>query len=262
MEKVISRDGTTIAFDRLGNGPPIILVDGAFCSRKFGPVPKLAPILAQQFTVIAYDRRGRGDSGDTAPYSVEREIEDLEALIDAAGGSAYVWAMSSGAALAIRASASGLNIKKMALYEPPFMVGKTGHRPPVDHEAQLNRFISLGQRGDAAKFALRKIMGAPSIIVTIMQLTPVWSKLKALANTLPYDAAIMEDYSLPTNLLASVAVPTLVNGGEKSPDFLRNAVRAVADTIPNARHSLLKGQNHNVSMKVLAPELLEYFKTL
>jgi pimeloyl-ACP methyl ester carboxylesterase len=142
MEKVISRDGTTIAFDRLGNGMPIILVDGAFCRRKFGPVPKLAPILAQQFTVFAYDRRGRGDSGDIAPYSVEREIEDLEAIINAAGGSAFVWAMSSGAALALRAAASGLNIKKLALYEPPFMVGYGGHRPPADHETQLKRFIS------------------------------------------------------------------------------------------------------------------------
>jgi pimeloyl-ACP methyl ester carboxylesterase len=261
MEKVISKDGTTIAFDRLGKGKPIILVDGALCSRKFGPVPKLAPILAQEFTVFAYDRRGRGDSGDTAPYSIEREIEDLTALIDAAGGSAFVWAMSSGAALALRASASGLNIKKLALYEPPFMVGKSGHRPPVDHEAQLKRFISSGQQGDAAKFFLRKMMGAPAIIVAIMRISPVWSKIKAVANTLPYDAAIMGDYSLPTGLLASVAVPTLVIGGEKSPEVLRNAVLAVADALPNAQHSLLKGQNHNVSMKALAPVLLEYFKS-
>jgi pimeloyl-ACP methyl ester carboxylesterase len=260
MEKLISRDGTTIAFDRLGNGAPIILVDGALCSRTFGPVPQLAPILAQHFTVFAYDRRGRGDSGDTAPYSVDREIEDLEALIETAGGSAYVWAMSSGAALALRASASGLNIKKLALYEPPFMVSNSGHRPPVDHEAQLNHFISLDQRGEAAKYFLRKMIGVPAIIVTVMRLMPVWSKLKALANTLPYDAAVMGDSSLPTDLLASVAVPTLVNGGEKSPEVLRNAVQAVADALPNARYSLLKGQNHNVSMKVLAPELLEYFK--
>jgi pimeloyl-ACP methyl ester carboxylesterase len=261
MEKVISKDGTTIAFDRFGKGQPIILVDGALCSRKFGPVPKLAPILAQQFTVFAYDRRGRGDSGDTALYSIEREVEDLEALIDAAGGSAFVWAMSSGAVLALRASASGLNIKKLALYEPPFMVSNSGHRPPDDHEAQLKRFISLGLQGDAVKFFLRKMMGAPAIIVTLMSLSPVWSKLKAVANTLPYDAAIMGDYTLPIDLLASVTVPTLVNGGERSPDVLRKAVQAVANALPNAQHSLLKGQSHNVSMKALAPILLDYFKT-
>src|SRR5262249_29137018 len=122
MRKAISKDGTTIAFDQLGKGPAIILVDGALCSRSFGPMPKLAPLLAQRFTVFTYDRRGRGDSGDTASYRVEREIEDIDALIAEAGGSAYVFGISSGAALVLRAAASGLAIEKLALYEPPFMV--------------------------------------------------------------------------------------------------------------------------------------------
>src|SRR2546430_14869956 len=139
MRQVRSRDGTTIAYDQLGEGPPVILVDGAFCSRSFGPMPKLAPLLARSFTVFMYDRRGRGDSGDTAPYAVEREIDDLDALIREAGGSAFVYAMSSGAALALEAAASRLNITKLALYEPPFMVGNPAHVPPADHQAQLDR---------------------------------------------------------------------------------------------------------------------------
>src|SRR6266567_4887066 len=131
VSQVRSRDGTTIAYDRLGGqGPPVILVDGAFCSRSFGPMPKLAPHLARDFTVLMYDRRGRGDSGDTAPYAVEREVEDLDALIRQAGGSACLFAMSSGAVLALHAAANGLSIRKLALYEPPFMVGTPAHLPP------------------------------------------------------------------------------------------------------------------------------------
>src|SRR6266853_3797567 len=137
MKHVRSRDGTTIAYDRLGAGPPVILVDGAFCSRAFGPMPKLAPLLARDFTVFMYDRRGRGDSGDTAPYAVEREIDDLDALIHEAGGSAFVYAISSGAALALDAAASRLTIKKLALYEAPLMVGTPAHVPTGHHQSQL-----------------------------------------------------------------------------------------------------------------------------
>src|SRR5207247_7691404 len=136
---------------QLGAGPPVILVDGAFCSRSFGPMPKLAPRLARDFTVFMHDRRGRGDSGDTAPYAVEREIEDLDALIREAGGSAFVFAISSGAALALEAAGSRLNVKKLALYEPPFMVGNPAHVPPVDHHTQLVRVVAHGRRGKACK---------------------------------------------------------------------------------------------------------------
>jgi pimeloyl-ACP methyl ester carboxylesterase len=134
VQKVISKDGTAIAFDRSGKGPAIILVDGALCSRSFGPTPKLAPLLSKHFTVFTYDRRGRGDSGDTAPYSKEREVEDIDALIREAGGSAFVTGHSSGAALCLLAAACGLNISKLALYEPPFMVSNEGRKPPADHE--------------------------------------------------------------------------------------------------------------------------------
>jgi pimeloyl-ACP methyl ester carboxylesterase len=259
MQKVISKDGAEIAFDKTGQGPAVILVDGALCYRSFGPMPKLAPLLAPNFTVYFYDRRGRGDSDNKKPYAVEREIEDLEALIKEAGGSAFVLGLSSGAALALHAAARGLNIKKLAIYEPPFMVAENGHRPPADHEAQLNNLIAADRRGEAVSFFMTKMVGAPAIFAFIMRLLPLWSKLKAVAHTLPHDAAIMGDFSLPTKLVASVTVPTLVMGGGKSPANLRHAVEAVADALPGAKRRILEGQTHNVSLKVLAPVLKEFF---
>jgi pimeloyl-ACP methyl ester carboxylesterase len=259
MERAISKDGTAIAFDRWGNGQPLVLVDGALCCRSFGPMPKLAPLLAHHFTVFTYDRRGRNASGDTAPYAVEREVEDLEAMIDRAGGSAFVFGTSSGAALALTAAASGVRIKKLALYEPPFMVGNGGHRPPADHQAQLTRLISAGRRGDAVKSFMTKMVGAPAIFAFMMRFLPVWSKLKAVAHTLPYDAAVMGDFSLPARQAASVVVPALVIGGGKSPATLRHAVQAVADALPNAQRRTLEGQTHNVAPTALTPVLVEFF---
>jgi pimeloyl-ACP methyl ester carboxylesterase len=260
MNTVISRDGTPIAFDRQGTGAPIILVDGALCCRTFGPMPKLAPILAQRFTVFHYDRRGRGQSGDTAPYMVEREVEDIAALIAEAGGSANVLGLSSGAALALAAAASGLNITKLALYEPPYIAGvKGGHQPPVNSEAKLIRILSAGRRGDAVKFFMTDMVGAPAIMAGIMQFTPVWKKLKAVAHTLPYDAAVMGNFTVPTKRAAEVHAPTLIMGGAKSPVGLQHAVDAVSGAIPNAKRLMLAGQTHNVSVKRLAPVVEEFF---
>src|SRR2546426_7946181 len=207
METTVSKDGTRIAYERAGTGPPVILVDGAFCSRSFGPMPKLAPLLARSFTVFMYDRRGRGDSGDTAPYAVEREIDDLDALIREAGGSAFVYAMSSGAALALEAAASRLSIKKLALYEAPFMVGTPAHVPPGDPQSQLVRLIAEGRRGDAVKYYMKDIMGMPALLVMLFRVLPMWSKLKAVAPSLPYDSAIMGDFSLPTRRRAALGAP-------------------------------------------------------
>jgi pimeloyl-ACP methyl ester carboxylesterase len=261
MKKVISKDGTAIAYDQTGSGPPLILVDGAFCSRTFGPMPKLAPLLAPHFTVIAYDRRGRGDSTDTKPYAVAREIEDLDALIKEVGGSAFVMGMSSGAVLSLRAAAAGLNIKKLALYEPPFMVDRTtGHQPPADHTAQLTQLIASGQRSEAAKYYLVRVIGIPSIFYYVMRLSPMWSKMKAIAPSLPYDSAVMGDFGFPAELLATITTPTLVSGGEKSPALLHRAVDAVSKTMPNTQRRMLAGQTHNVDVKVLAPVLEEFFR--
>lgn len=222
-------------------------------------MPKLAPLLAKHFTVLTYDRRGRGDSSDTAPYAVEREIEDLDALIKEAGGSAFVFGMSSGAVLAVDAAAQRANIKKMALYEPPIMVEGGGHRPPADSQTHLSRLISEGRRAEAVKFMMTKVMGMPAVLVAVMRLLPAWSKLKAVAHTLPYDVAITEDSALIMKRAATITVPTLVVGGEKSPRFLRLAVQAVVDVLPHAQRRLLEGQTHNVSAKKLAPVLMEFF---
>ncbi|MGH9555934.1 MAG: alpha/beta fold hydrolase [Terriglobales bacterium] len=258
MKKVISKDGTAIAIERSGQGPALILVDGALCSRSFGPMPKLAPLLTPHFTVFTYDRRGRNESSDTSPYATHREVEDLEALINEAGGSAFVFGISSGAALALHAAASGLNITKLALFEPPY-VGTNGHSSPPDHEGQLRQLIAARRRSDAVKYFMTKMVGAPAIFAAVMQLLPMWSKLTAVAHTLPYDAAIMGDFSIPVQRAASVKTPTLVIGGEKSPSLLQEAARQLAGALPRAQHRSLKGQSHNVSAKVLAPVLIEYF---
>lgn len=218
---------------------------------------RLAPLLAEHFTVISYDRRGRGDSGDTAPYAKEREVEDLEALIKEAGGSALMFGMSSGAILALEAAARGLAIKKLALYEPPF-VGNDSHYRPLDYFAQLKKLIAANRRGDAVKLFMTMV-GMPAVLVAIIRLTPMWSKLKALAPTLIYDATIMGDGLLPTERLASVTAPTMVIDGGKGPAGMHDAAQALADVLPNAQHHTLEGQTHDPNPKVLAPVLEEFF---
>ncbi len=261
MEKVISRDGTPIAYDKTGQGPSVILFDGAFCSRNFGPMPKLAPLLSRHFTVYAYDRRARGDSGDTKPYSIDREIDDMEAVIGVAGGSAFVFSISSGAILAITAVASGrLNVPKLAIYEPPFLTGNPKHRPPVDQFGHLTHLIAKDHRSEAVKYYMTKVIGMPAIVPFIMQFLPMWSQMKRNAPSLPYDSAVFGDGRLPEQLLASITVPTLVAGGDKSQELLQNAVKATAEVIPKAELVMLKGQTHNVSAKVLAPVLIDFFK--
>jgi pimeloyl-ACP methyl ester carboxylesterase len=220
---------------------------------------KLAPLLAEHFTVFAYDRRGRGESGDTQPYEVQKEIEDLEALINEAGGSADVFAMSSGAVLALKAVSSGLNIKKLALYEPPFVVGHQQNAPPADHQQQLKQLIANHQEGAAVKFFLKKIMGVPAFVTLIMPLTPNWAKMKSMAKSLQYDSAVMGNFSLPVAQLKSIMNPTIVMGGEKSPELLRASVKAVAETMPNAKLSVMVGQNHNVNVDLLAPLIIDFF---
>ncbi len=261
MSQVRSRDGTTIAYDRLGDGgkPPVILVDGAFCSRAFGPMPKLAPLVARDFTVFMYDRRGRGQSGDTAPYAVEREIDDLAALVREAGGSAFVYGISSGAALALEAAASGVSIKKLALYEAPFMVGTPAHAPPANHHQHLVQLLAENRRGDAVRFYMKDVIGMPGWLVTVFRFLPMWSKLKAIAPTLAYDSTIMGDFALPAKRAASLRIPTLVISGDKSFPVLREAAQALAKVIPGAELRTLPGQTHNVAAALLAPVLKEFF---
>jgi pimeloyl-ACP methyl ester carboxylesterase len=263
MAIVTSTDGTPIAFDQYGEGRPVILVGGAFSYRRFARMVQLAELLADRFAVINYDRRGRGDSGDGGRYAVQREIEDLAALIEAAGGSASLWGWSSGGVLALRAAAHGLNVEKLAIYEPPFMVDRTYRIPPPDFADRLDALIGADRRGAAVRHYMTQGMAVPRPIVAAMRVTPFWPKLKAVAHTLPYDWAVMGETMSGKPLRpadwASVATPTLVLSGERSPAQLRRAARALADVLPNAEHRALAKQSHNPSMKALAPVLAEFF---
>ena len=256
MSTVTSADQTTIAFDRMGSGPPLIMVAGAFNTRS--TTAPLAAALRDEFTVINPDRRGRGDSGDTGPYEVQREIEDIEALIEAAGGSAAVFGYSSGANLALRAAAGGAPITKLALYEPPFLVD--GSRPPLpaDFPRQLAELVSSGRRGDAVELYQTTAVGIPEPVVAQLRNAPFRPGLEAIAHTLVYDAEIVGDLTLPPELTAAVNTPTLVIAGEQSPPLLRNAATALAGALVHGRSVVLAGQTHDISADATAPVLREF----
>ena len=259
MEHVTSRDGTRIAFERSGAGPSLILVDGALCRRAFGPMAALAAALRDRFSVITYDRRGRGDSGDTPPYAMERELEDLAALLQAAGGKACVYGASSGGVIALHAAASGLPISRIVMYEPPFVAaGASGAE--VDHLGHLRRLVAAGQRGAAVRYFMRDMVRAPLPVVVMMHLMiPVFSKLKAVAHTLPYDAEILGSWKVPVERAAQVRIPVLVANGSKTDARLRRAAELTAQAIPGAEHTEIKGQTHAASAAALAPVLAGFF---
>jgi pimeloyl-ACP methyl ester carboxylesterase len=261
---ITSGDGTTIAYTQLGSGPPLILVDGAFCYRENGPAPQLAPLLAEHFTVFAYDRRGRGASGDAPEYAIEREVDDLRTMVRVAGGSAFAVGISSGGALALQAATRGVNLKGLALYEPPFITDN-GHPRSFDmQKRRLDQFVAAGDRAGAVRFFMTDVYGAPRPFVAVMPLImrSAWKKNQSVAPTLQYDLTLLEDWSILRERRTSVTIPTLVLGGEKSPASLKDAVATVAGALPNARRLYLPGQDHNVSAPVVAPIITEFFSTL
>ena len=261
MNMVRSKDGTVIAYDKVGQGPPLILVDGALCYRASGPMRSLAAQLAPHFTVHFYDRRGRGDSGDTKPWAIERELEDLDALIAAAGGSAYVFGLSSGAALSLEAASRGLAIRKLALYEAPFVVDDSYSPMSERYLPELKALVAANRRGDAVKHFLKRV-GVPGIGIALMRFMPAWKRLTAVAPTLVYDISIVESNQKGKPLPAgrwTINVPTLVADGGKSPAWMRNAMRALAGVLPKATYRTLDGQTHMVKSQVLAPVLTEFF---
>jgi pimeloyl-ACP methyl ester carboxylesterase len=257
MGNVTSKDGTTIAFDRMGKGSAIILVSGGSTDRMANA--PLAALLSPHFTVFNYDRRGRGPSGDTPPYAVEREVEDIDAVISAAGGSAFLYGTSSGAVLALEAAASGLAIARLALWEPPFILDEKA-RPPADQVEQYNQMIAEGRRGDAVEYFMSKVVGLPPEFVAGARNAPFWGAQEALAHTLAYDATIMGDYSLPSDRAASVTIPTLVIAGAASFPFMRETAEALAKSIPHGQTRILEGQTHDVAPEAMAPVLKEFFE--
>jgi len=259
-EFTTSRDGTTIAYETIGSGPSLVLVDGAMCYRDFGPCRSLAEHLKNQFSVTFYDRRGRGESGNTEPYAPEREYEDLAAVIDAIGGDAYVLGFSSGGALALQAAAAGVPMKKVASYEAPYVgINQRKGRTP-DYLADLQALLAKDDREGALGYFMVDMVGGPKYLPLMFKLMPkVLTQLKAVAPTLPNDARVMNTFTAPTATLAKISVPTLVMGGSKAKPNMTKAVADVAAAVPGSTHKTLPGQTHQVKDAAIAPELVTFF---
>ena len=257
MERVTSKDGTIITFDQMGSGPAVVLISGGSVDKSANA--SLAENLSGKFTVYNYDRRGRGESTDTPPYAVEREIEDLDAVIRAAGGSAFVYGSSSGAALGLEAAAAGLAVSKLAMWEPPYSPDENSPRPPANTAEVYTRLVSEGKRGEAVEYFMSKVVGLPDEFVAQARSAPWWGWQEALAHTLAYDATIMGDYSLPADLASRVTTPTLLLAGGASWDWIRNTGKKLAELMPNGEYQELPGQTHDVSADVIGPALADYF---
>ena len=261
LQTTTSADGTTIAYDRLGSGPAVVLVCGGSVDRQSNA--GLAQVLASDFTVYNFDRRGRGDSGDTPPYAIEREIEDIEALIDSAGGSAFVYGKSSGASLALQAASSlGGKVKKLALYEAPYSEADGAANAWKEFRAKLDAHLAANRRADAVSLFLQ-FVGMPAPALEKLKASPAWPAMEAMAPTLAYDNAVLGDTrSVPVETAAKVKAKTLVMDGGASLEtmpFMRATADKLGKTIPNAQRLTIEGQAHDVSSKVMAPVLLGFF---
>lgn len=259
MDKIVSRDGTEIAYERTGAGPAVILVGGAFCDRN--ATAELAGALAGDLTAVSYDRRGRGDSGDTQPYDVRREVEDLEALVEHFGGAAYAYGISSGGALVLTAAAGGSPLTAVAALETPYRVHADAPRVPDGYTDTIVEYCATGRRGDAVAYFMTAAVGQPAEAVEQARRLPMWPGLEAMAPTLAYDAHVLggDESFLPEAMLSKVAVPVLTVASTGSPAWLTAAAETVADTVPNGRYRQLPGGFHEVPAEVLAPALTEFF---
>ncbi|MFJ6930736.1 alpha/beta fold hydrolase [Streptomyces nigra] len=255
-KKTISADGTSLAYASRGEGPPVILVSGAMSTGD--TVAPLAEALADRFTAVVYDRRGRGASGDTRPYAVEREVEDLAALIGAVGGEAALYGVSSGGALALRAAASGLPVRRIAVYEVPFAVYEGGAEERAEYTERLTSALEQDRRGDAVELFLR-LTGLGEGLIQGARQSPMWPGMESIAPSLAYDDAVMGDGLVPEARLASITAPVLSLAGGASPEWMREAARIVADTAPRGTYRVLERQSHMVEPEVLAPVLTEFF---
>ena len=263
MSKAISKDGTEIAYEKNGSGPAVIMVDGALGYRALGFGKNLAQMLAQHYTVYTYDRRGRGESTNSKPFAINREVEDIEALIDAAGGSAYVYGISSGACLALEAAIKlGDKVEKLAVYEPYYNSDPSALPAWKEYYHQLSAFIKAGKRGEAVELFMRYV-GTPAEMIMGMRQSPVWPMLEAVAPTLAYDSAeIGENLAVPVSRMAGIKARTLViDGGADLLDrpYFYVTATTLAKTIPRAQQSTLEGQIHDVKAEAIAPVLVKFF---
>ena len=259
MQKITSKDGTEIAYDKVGHGPVVIFVLGALNSRKSGAT--LAKLLAPHFTVINYDRRGRGDSTDATAYAPQREVEDIAALIDAVGKPVYLYGHSSGAAIALQASVElRKEVRRLAIYEAPYALDNGARKAAKEYYRELKKLLATGRSGDAVALFIKSV-GVSDKQLQALKRMPMWRGLEKLAPTLAYDSKVLgEGHTLPTALLSRVTTPTLVMHGGKGAPSLRDVAQAISKTIPKAQLRTLAGQTHGVSPKALAPILKEFFK--
>lgn len=259
MATLTSADGTIIGYERTGAGPAVILVDGALCYQGGGPMRPLAAQLADEFTVYTYDRRGRGESGDTLPYAVQREIEDLQALIAQAGDPVYLYGISSGGALALATASADDRVSKLAIYEAPFVADAKPALASGDYRRDLDAALAAGRRGDAVALFMT-LVGIPPQVIEGMRGGPGWPAMEAIAPTLAYDDTVLGSSRVPVELAAAVKIPAIVLDGGASPAMLRDAAKATAAALPDSRHHTLEGQTHDVSPEVLAPVLAAFFR--
>jgi pimeloyl-ACP methyl ester carboxylesterase len=258
-EFATSKDGTRLAYDRLGQGPPLVIVNGALSVRTFVFARKMAEEFAKSFTVYNYDRRGRGDSTDHMDYSVQKEVEDVAAVCAAAGGKPFVVGFSSGAALALEAAAAGVPMASLVAYEPPYTAADPDGKTDPAFRQRLDDLVAEGDRDGAVSYFMRTV-GVPGIGIAIMKLLPMWKVMRSVANTLPYDARVMDGFAVPTQRLAKIKVPTLVASGAKTAPSLKIGAKAAADAVPNARHVVVPKANHGVKPALMAPVLVAAFK--
>jgi pimeloyl-ACP methyl ester carboxylesterase len=262
MAFVTSRDGTRIGYSVTGSGPALILVDGAMCWRAMGPATPLAEELKDSFTVYTYDRRGRGESGDTKPYATQREVEDLAAVIEAAGGSAAVYAISSGVGVALEAANSLPGISKLVLYEMPVFTDTTRKPVPADYAQRMSALVAKGDNAGAVKHFMQNGVGLPWFALLMMQLMGMYRKMAPVAPTLPYDTAFVAPFwtykPIPAGRWSKATMPALVIGGGKSDEWMQNGQKAIAANLPNATHRTLPGQNHMVAPTAIAPLIKEF----
>jgi pimeloyl-ACP methyl ester carboxylesterase len=262
MNTITSRDGTIIAYDVAGSGPTAVIVDGALTTRSAGSKPELVRLLSQHLTVYSYDRRGRGDSGDSPAYAVDREIEDIEALIVSAGGTARLYGHSSGAALAFEAALKlGDKVKALAMYEAPYNDDAEAQKSWKEYRSQLADLLNVGRGGDAVALFM-KLVGMPAEQISGMRNAPAWPTFEALGPTLAYDhiGVMGETAAVPIARAAQLAIPVLVMSGSASYPFMSQTARALSKAFPNGRLQALAGQTHDVNPETLSPVLASFFR--
>jgi pimeloyl-ACP methyl ester carboxylesterase len=257
MQFVTSADGTNIAYAEQGSGPPLIFVAGAFNDHTAGA--SLAKVLARNFTVITYDRRGRGQSSDAPDYTMQKEIEDIAALLTVIGEPPALLGFSSGAVLIMEGARQSLGFGKLILVEPPYLLDDSRPRPSKTSVLELKALVDAGERGAAVERFQAEYVGIPPEIIEQLRQAPFRPNLETIAHTTVYDATIVGDLSLDPELPEAIAQPVLIIAGTDSAPFLVETCKALADMVPNGRYAGIDDMNHDLT-PALAPAIVKFLK--